>query len=85
MKQNHNYSKDPQTIQTMFNLIAGKYDMINNVMSFKTQNYIKYKSIKNLNIKPHNNVIDLCCGTGDLAIFVKEIQPEANVVGIDFS
>ena len=46
MKQNHNYSKDPQTIQMMFNLIAGKYDMINNVMSFKTQNYIKYKSIK---------------------------------------
>ena len=38
-----------------------------------------------MNIKPHNNVIDLCCGTGDLAIFVKEIQPEANVVGIDFS
>lgn len=77
--------KSPHTIQTMFNIIADKYDLINNIMSLGAHKYIKYKSIKNLDIKPNAKVIDLCCGTGDLCNIVKKLHPDSNVTGIDFS
>ena len=79
------FDKSPKNIQIMFNLIANKYDLINNIMSFGTQKYIKYKSIKNLKIKPHDKIIDLCCGTGDLSVLINQIEPQAGVTGIDFS
>lgn len=77
--------KSPETIHKMFNSVAQRYDFLNNLMSFGTHNYVKYMSIKNLVIKPHDSVLDLCCGTGDLARLIKKIQPEAHVTGIDFS
>ena len=77
--------KSPEKIQTMFNLISEKYDFINNIISFGSHKIIKKLCIKNLDIKPHDNVIDLCCGTGDLSFFIKKQQPYATVTGIDFS
>ena len=77
--------KTPETIRTMFNMIADKYDFVNNAMSFGTQNYVKNQSIKLLEIPHHAKVIDLCCGTGDLSKIVKKQSPTALVTGIDFS
>lgn len=77
--------KTPETIRTMFNMIADKYDFVNNAMSFGSQNYVKNQSIKLLKIPPHAKVIDLCCGTGDLSKIVKKQTPTAFVTGIDFS
>lgn len=79
------FDKTPDNIQKMFNMIADKYDFVNNLMSFGTQNYVKYFSIKLLDIKPHDSVLDICCGTGDLSGIIKKIQPNAQVTGIDFS
>lgn len=77
--------KTPEIIRTMFNMIADKYDFVNNAMSFGTQNYVKNQSIKLLEIPHHAKVIDLCCGTGDLSKIVKKQSPTALVTGIDFS
>lgn len=77
--------KTPKNIQTMFNLIARNYDKINDIMSFGLQKIVKTKAVKNLSIKPHDNVIDLCCGTGDLSQIIKTLQPKACIIGIDFS
>lgn len=79
------FDKTPDNIQKMFNMIADKYDFVNNLMSFGTQNYVKYFSIKLLDIKPHDSVLDICCGTGDLSGIIKKIQPNAQITGIDFS
>ena len=75
--------KNPEKIHTMFNLISEKYDFINDLMSFGTQKFIKSCCIKNLEIKSGDSVLDLCCGTGDLAGMIK--NRGANVTGIDFS
>lgn len=77
--------KRPETIQTMFNMISEKYDFMNNVISFGFQNFVKTDSIKMLNIKPHENILDLCCGTGDLTKIIKNYYPKAFVTGLDFS
>lgn len=77
--------KTPQAIQTMFNMLAEKYDKINDIMSFGTHSCVKARCVKNLDIQPHDNVLDLCCGTGDLAGLVKKNQQKACITGIDFS
>ena len=33
--------------------------------------------------RPHENVLDIGCGTGTLAILLKSAEPAANVVGVD--
>ncbi len=85
MTQEKIFNKNPKSVQTMFNLIADKYDFLNNAISLGTQKRIKYQSIKNLGIKPCDRVIDICCGTGDLTRIIKQIEPDADVTGIDFS
>ena len=77
--------KNPEKINKMFNKIAYKYDFINNVMSLNTQHKIKQKSIELLNINSGDNILDLCCGTGDLAILAKKDQPQCQIIGVDFS
>lgn len=78
-------NKSPETIHTMFNMLAQNYDKINDIMSFGTQKFVKEQALSKLNINPHDSIIDLCCGTGDLARIIKKFQPAANVIGIDFS
>lgn len=77
--------KSPDSIRNMFNRISKKYDFMNDVMSFGMQKFVKTSSIKMLDIHPHDNVIDLCCGTGDLARIIKKIFPKCCVQGVDFS
>lgn len=77
--------KSPETIQTMFNMISGKYDLVNQIMSLGTQKYIKQSCIKLLDIKPNTKVLDLCCGTGDLGGYAKKYRPDADIIGVDFS
>jgi len=46
---------------------------------------VRYKTrlIEQANIQPGQHVLDLGCGTGTLAIMVKQMQPSAEVVGLD--
>lgn len=85
MTHNKFPDKSPAVIHTMFNMISREYDFLNNLMSFGIHNAIKLKCVQSLDIKPHANVIDLCCGTGDIARLIKKVQPNAIVTGIDFS
>jgi ubiquinone/menaquinone biosynthesis C-methylase UbiE len=46
---------------------------------------VRYKTrlIEQANIQPGQHVLDLGCGTGTLAILVKQSHPSAEVVGLD--
>lgn len=77
--------KAPEYIQNLFNTIAYKYDFMNNAMSFGLHKLIKKDCIKILDIPPHSKVLDACTGTGDLACLIKNYNPLAEVIGIDFS
>lgn len=46
---------------------------------------VRYKTrlIEQANIRPGHHVLDLGCGTGTLAIMVKQMQASAEVVGLD--
>lgn len=73
-------------IKQMFNNIAKNYDKLNNIISFGLHFRIKKRAINNIPLKPDSKVIDVCTGTGDIAIYIaKNIIKEGKVIGVDFS
>jgi demethylmenaquinone methyltransferase/2-methoxy-6-polyprenyl-1,4-benzoquinol methylase len=51
-----------------FNRVASKYDFMNSLLSFGIQHCWKRAAIRKMKISPGEKVLDVCGGTGDLAI-----------------
>ena len=69
----------------MFAEIAGKYDFMNDVLSFGIHHSWRRKSVKRSNTRPGMSIIDCCCGTGDFSIaYNKYLKGDCKIVGVDF-
>lgn len=77
--------KKPDDIKRMFDGISNCYDFANNILSFGLHKIIKKIAINELKIKNKDKILDLCCGSGDLALIVSEKFDDLNIVGADFS
>jgi demethylmenaquinone methyltransferase/2-methoxy-6-polyprenyl-1,4-benzoquinol methylase len=76
-----------QQIQTMFSNIAPTYDQANHALSFNKDIQWRKDAVKQMlrdGFAPQR-VLDLCAGTGDFALAVKEQIPTAQVVIADFA
>lgn len=74
-----------QWVRGMFGSIAGRYDLLNHVLSFNLDKRWRAKAVGRLEdrlTRPGARVLDLCCGTGDLWVALQERG--ANVLGSDF-
>lgn len=74
-------------INKIFSDIATKYDLLNNLMTLGLHYLWKEEAIK-LALKETNNIkeaLDICTGTGDLAIILNKHCPHANILCIDNS
>jgi demethylmenaquinone methyltransferase/2-methoxy-6-polyprenyl-1,4-benzoquinol methylase len=79
-------SKSPERIAGMFDAIAGRYDLLNHVLSAGIDRRWRTRAIRSLRLTGRERVLDLCTGTGDLAIAAARARlPAARVVGVDFS
>jgi demethylmenaquinone methyltransferase / 2-methoxy-6-polyprenyl-1,4-benzoquinol methylase len=79
-------SKSPARIAGMFDAIAGRYDFLNHLLSAGIDRRWRARAIRSLELTGRERVLDLCTGTGDLAIAAVRAQPPAaRVVGVDFS
>jgi demethylmenaquinone methyltransferase / 2-methoxy-6-polyprenyl-1,4-benzoquinol methylase len=79
-------SKSPARIAGMFDAIAGRYDLLNHVLSAGIDRRWRARAVQSLQLTGRERVLDLCTGTGDLAIAAVRAQPSAaRVVGVDFS
>jgi demethylmenaquinone methyltransferase/2-methoxy-6-polyprenyl-1,4-benzoquinol methylase len=79
-------SKSPEKIAAMFDAIAGRYDLLNHLLSAGIDRRWRARAIRSLQLTGRERVLDLCTGTGDLAIAAVQAQPAAaRVVGVDFS
>lgn len=78
-------NKSPEVINKMFDSISSDYNFMNDVMSFGLHKIIKEQCIKLLCIQDGFNIVDLCSGTGDLAMLIKKHYPKTHVTGVDFS
>jgi len=72
-------------IQQMFDNIAGRYDLLNRVLSFRTDVRWRKKAIKLAGIAGGQTVLDLACGTADMMIEMDRRVLGVNLVGGDFS
>ena len=70
----------------MFDAIAGRYDLLNHLLSAGIDRRWRKRAIQALSLTGRERVLDLCTGTADLAITAIQAQPPAaRVVGVDFA
>ena len=67
----------------MFDQIAGRYDLLNRVMSMGIDQSWRRKTVAALALPERARVLDLATGTGDLALMIARLHPHASVVGSD--
>jgi len=78
--------KQPDRIAGMFDAIAPRYDLLNHLLSAGMDLRWRAKAIRALALQGGETVLDLCAGTGDLAMASAAASPAAAmVVGLDFS
>ena len=70
-------------VNELFAAIAPRYDLINDLQSFGLHRYWKHRVLTWSAPQPGERALDLCCGTGDLALALA--ARGAEVVGLDFS
>ncbi len=73
-------------IRGMFGRIAGRYDLLNHLLSFNLDRYWRRFTVDRiceLKPDPAARVLDLCCGTGDLMLALERRRKGA-VLGADF-
>lgn len=72
-------------IQSMFSRIAGRYDLMNRLMTAGRDQAWRRAAARELRLNQDGWVLDLATGTGDLAFAVRAAYPRARVVAMDFS
>jgi len=78
-------NKEPRRIRDMFNRIAHRYDLLNHVLSANLDRRWRRLAARQLPDLDGLNVLDLCGGTGDLAIEVARSGRAEWVVCCDFA
>ncbi|MBI1183929.1 bifunctional demethylmenaquinone methyltransferase/2-methoxy-6-polyprenyl-1,4-benzoquinol methylase UbiE [bacterium] len=74
-----------QQVEEMFDNISHKYDFLNHFLSLGIDVIWRKKSLKKINNKAPEKILDVATGTGDFAIAAKKKYSKAEVVGIDIS
>jgi demethylmenaquinone methyltransferase/2-methoxy-6-polyprenyl-1,4-benzoquinol methylase len=68
----------------MFAAVARRYDLLNHLLSAGLDHRWRARAARHVRPESGANVLDLCTGTGDLAVALLR-RPGARVIGIDFS
>jgi demethylmenaquinone methyltransferase / 2-methoxy-6-polyprenyl-1,4-benzoquinol methylase len=72
-----------QRVGDLFATIARRYDLLNDLQSFGLHRLWKRRVTALAAVKAGDRALDLCCGTGDIALALAE--QGADVTGLDFS
>lgn len=74
-----------QHVHAVFESIAPKYDMMNDVLSFRRHKAWRRFTMRKMDVKPGQSSLDLCCGTCDWTIALAKASGTGKTVGLDFS
>jgi demethylmenaquinone methyltransferase/2-methoxy-6-polyprenyl-1,4-benzoquinol methylase len=71
-------------VKKMFDNIAGRYDFLNHFLSFGLDFYWRKKALNLTGLNSDSILLDVACGTGDVAIQAKKMGVQ-QIYGADFS
>ena len=79
-----------RAVREMFTSIAPRYDLLNHVLSFNIDRLWWRRTARTFDAilkRPNARVLDLCCGTGDMAFALRRRagSESARILGADFS
>lgn len=72
-------------VHGVFESIATKYDMMNDLISFRRHKAWRRFAMRKMNVRPGQTAIDVCCGTCDWTLGIAAESGSGEVVGLDFS
>jgi demethylmenaquinone methyltransferase / 2-methoxy-6-polyprenyl-1,4-benzoquinol methylase len=77
-----------RAVREMFTAIAPHYDLLNHLLSANIDKLWWRRTARafaHILSQPGANVLDLCCGTGDMALALRRQGEQAEITGVDFS
>jgi demethylmenaquinone methyltransferase/2-methoxy-6-polyprenyl-1,4-benzoquinol methylase len=73
-------------VRSMFDRIAGVYDLMNTAMTAGLHHRWRDRAADRAELEPGEVALDVCCGTGDLSLALADrVGPYGRVIGSDFS
>ena len=73
-------------VNRMFDRIAGVYDPMNRAMTAGLDRRWRERTVERAELVSGDRALDVCCGTGDLALeLARAVGPTGGVIGCDFS
>jgi demethylmenaquinone methyltransferase/2-methoxy-6-polyprenyl-1,4-benzoquinol methylase len=77
--------KSEARVRRMFGEIAGRYDLLNHVLSMNVDRYWRWRTVRTVRPQADGPILDLCTGTGDLALaYYWAARGKVSVIGADF-
>ena len=71
-------------VQNVFDKVFDKYDLMNDVISLGIHRIWKKNLINMMSPSPTQNLIDVACGTGDIAkLFLKSVSNDSYITCVD--
>ena len=81
----HQLEDKKQRVQAMFSNVASTYDKVNHVISLNRDHSWRRRAVQLANTQSGHEIVDVCCGTGDMALAFARCQPGLKqIVGVDF-
>ena len=78
--------KHRRMVHSLFSRIAGRYDMMNTILSLNLDKYWRRKALEIAAPNPGEQWLDVCCGTGKLTLEIRKIMGNSGAVtGLDFN
>lgn len=77
-------SEKKKQVKRIFDTIAFRYDFLNHLLSFGVDNYWRKKALKLTGINSESVLLDIACGTGDVAIRARKMGA-VKIFGADLS
>ncbi len=71
-------------VREMFASIAPRYDATNRLLTGGVDERWRRRAVRELAVSRGGEVLDMCCGTGDLAFHLARTDPSLHVRAVDF-
>jgi demethylmenaquinone methyltransferase/2-methoxy-6-polyprenyl-1,4-benzoquinol methylase len=84
-KHHKNTGELSENNRRLFTAISVRYDLLNHLLSWNIDRRWRRKLVESAGIKPGERILDLCTGTGDIAIRFARMNETGKITGIDFS